>query len=426
MTKKVIFFSSSGIPYFTGNGSLVLSYGIVTCLQTLGYEVIVVPVAIKKSGNAEYEKRKEFLESKGIRIKVFDSIKNPKQRSGYFDLLNKVVFASSKNTFYIDKKEKEDLLKYIVSENIDLLYAYGWDSLMLISNIPKIKKIVSVVDLLEFFYERRRAAISQMTWKSKYKNKFISLIDRKNITATYEGLSMVDYIVEHAYQHAQYLKGKKLNTPIMYLPHPLEEKQKTYLKSQDVSEDRITILILGSLKGVASQLGFEFFFNELLPALESKKDQITKPLKFRIVGHGSPKKNIVENASKNEHVELVGFVEKLEEEYSQADIMLVNVPVSHGFRTRIAEAFSYGLCVVAHAANAEGMPEIEDGYNAATSDKANELATKLIDLANTPSKRYEYGKNAIDTFNKRISQKAAIDKYKKILAELDLSSVDIE
>lgn len=190
------------------------------------------------------------------------------------------------------------------------------------------------------------------------------------------------------------------------------------MKTQDIYEDHINILIPGSLKGVSSQLGFKFFFEELLPQIKSNENLLRKRMQFRIVGHGNPGDYLLENIRKEKNITLVGFVDDIEKEYGKADILLVNIPISHGFRTRIAEAFSYGLCVVAHAANAEGMPEIKGGINALIDSDPQKLAEKLILVANNPKLRYDLGENALKTFEEEISQTSATPKFAKIFETL--------
>jgi len=113
-------------------------------------------------------------------------------------------------------------------------------------------------------------------------------------------------------------------------------------------------------------------------------------------------------------VDFVGFVDDIEEAYKGADIILVNIPMTLGFRTRIAEAFSYGLCVVTHAANAEGMPEIQDGENAVSSSNPEVIVDELVRLIKHPDARCELGENAKLAFDYEISEPIAIKRLEAI------------
>ena len=91
------------------------------------------------------------------------------------------------------------------------------------------------------------------------------------------------------------------------------------------------------------------------------------------------------------NVEVVGFAENIVDEYRRTDVFLVTVPVEQGFRTRIAEAFSYGMCVVAHSANCAGMPEVIDGNNALTAADPDELCARLVSAGVNVTERQRLG-----------------------------------
>ena len=61
---------------------------------------------------------------------------------------------------------------------------------------------------------------------------------------------------------------------------------------------------------------------------------------------------------------LRGYVEDIDLEFFTADVFLVPMPITLGFRSRVITAFSYGVCGVIHAANQAGLPELVHEENA--------------------------------------------------------------
>ena len=139
---------------------------------------------------------------------------------------------------------------------------------------------------------------------------------------------------------------------------------------------------------------------------------------FRFVGHGVMRADIKQRILLNPSCNLVGFVEDLVDEWKFADIVLVTIPIEHGFRTRIAEAMSYGKCVIAHIANSKGMPELEDGYNCILAKDGVGLAEAIYDLKFRKERRRILEINAINTFNSEISAEVAIVKLDSILRSI--------
>jgi glycosyltransferase involved in cell wall biosynthesis len=93
-----------------------------------------------------------------------------------------------------------------------------------------------------------------------------------------------------------------------------------------------------------------------------------------------------------------GYVEDIHEEFRAADILLVPTPIDLGFRVRIAEGFSFGCCVVAHRANALGMPELCDGETTLMDDTGSGLAEAVVRCLRSTALRDQLGAAARATF----------------------------
>ena len=83
-------------------------------------------------------------------------------------------------------------------------------------------------------------------------------------------------------------------------------------------------------------------------------------------------------------VRLTGHVEPPDDEFLGAEVVLVPTPIETGPRVRILTAFAYGCCVVAHQANALGIPELADGENALLAETDGLVAATLRALRDRP------------------------------------------
>jgi len=408
---KMIFFAGGKLPYKTGNGSSVLTYALINCYRKLGFEITVVPTHIRYDDKQEQLMHQNYLEQAGIKVKTFDDIEHPRKVTSRLTRLKQTINPKMDDYYHYSHSSKPELLSFLdkLDKKNTILVAYSWSAVVLISNIKGFFKIASIVDPIEKYLELRRDLKPEGIYQNiRYKMNLWRA--RKQPTYAYEALQKMNVIIEHAYHHTLTLIEKGYKN-VYYLPHPLPVREAIEPQTR---KNNTTILISGSLKGTASRHGFLFFLNEIFPRFKKRRHELSTDVIFRIVGHGKMETTLRNRLEQEPLVDFVGFVDDIEEAYKNADIIMVNIPVTLGFRTRIAEAFSYGLCVLTHAANAEGMPEIQDGENAISSSNPEVLVNGLVRLINTPDTRYELGENAKLTFDYEMSEPIAIKRLEAI------------
>lgn len=406
MSNSIVFIASGRLPYPTGNGVSVLWFGLIQCLEYLGLEVSIVAYNINYANNVEeYEKHKHYLSNKyGSKFLVIEG--KPLHKIDYFKSLLRHVIKADEKVLISNVKDFEDAEKalfLLVKEiNPRFIVASDWAGIILAKSLQgKVKIIVSLVDMFDQFINLRKKQVNNLPLKNRL-IEYANLLAYRNVRAVQEALLKVpNVILEHAFHHAVDLK-KKGYTNTYYIPHPIQITKEKSKRNFEVN-NTVSILIAGSLKGAASKLGFEFFLDKLLPEIDARLSDFKYPIHFRIIGHGNLPDYLRERLSGHPLVQLIGFVENISQEYAKADIMLVCIPVEHGFRTRIAESFGYGLCVVAHEANAKGMPEIENEENALISTDAQQLATYILEAANDENLRSRIGRRAKVTFKEKLS-----------------------
>jgi len=407
---NMIFFVSERLPYKTGNGSSVLTNALLNCFVKLGFSVTVVPVHLRYGNKQEQLLHRNYLEKSGIKVKTFDDIEHPRQTKSRLHRLRQIINPQADDYFHHSFSLKSELLSFLEQQDKQntVLLAYSWQAIAVISNIKGFFKIASTVDPIEKYLELRKELVPASTYQ-KIRHKMNLWQARKQPIYAYDALRKMNIVIQHAYHHTLSFIEKGYKN-VYYLPHPLPVQEAIGLPNQNNS----TILMAGSLKGTASRHGFLFFLDEILPRFKKRIEELSSNLTFRVVGHGKMEASLRNRLEKEPLVDFVGFVDNIEEAYKGADIILVNIPVTLGFRTRIAEAFSYGLCVVTHSANAEGMPEIQDKENAISDSNPERLVDELIRLINEPKARQEFGENAKLTFDYEMSEPIAVKRLEAI------------
>lgn len=406
LVKCVFFVGKNDLPKQSSTGDKVLVHALSNMLSELGYSITYIVIGVPPAKDIEYTYKN------CINIQVDNIISIPVETSKkIIASLIALIKGSSSGTFTSPLKMTE-AFSYIFENQIKNLFSYNIEPLYLMSNYSgPSRKVGFTVDLLEHFYKRRWDSLKRSKLKNRIINGIGFLAEEQNITVFNSSIPNIDYLINHSYVHYLELKTRGVKN-IAYFPHPLPVT--TYPKKYVKNKNKFNILIIGSFKGVASILGLEFFLREVLPEFEQHA-LCDDNIEFRFVGHGQMPEDIKNKVDSNKFCNFIGYVEDVQEEWFNADIVLVTIPIEHGFRTRIAEAMNYGKCIIAHIANSKGMPELKHTYNSLLSDQGTEIANYIFQVKNDTSLRRELENNAQNTFLKEISVNVAKLKFKKIL-----------
>ena len=414
---KLLFVTYSEMPYHTSSGSSVLMEALIDILIDLGFDITLLPLWLRPKYANDFNKYEKSLEEKGVKVIYNTDWSKPKKPHISFLLkLKKAILPLRGDYITLSSQESKSIQDLIDKDGYSVVLGYSPVPILTIENFRDVYKVASLVDLPNHSQKRRYLLANQVKGLRKILFYISWLGNRKLSDHTFSALGNMDLIIEHAFQHAEELKEKGLKN-VHYIPHPLPIK-KDFAYKKVKSEDKVVILIAGSLKGIASRLGFEFFLDDLLPEIKKNQARLTYEVVFRVVGHGQMVEILKKRLIEEPLVQFVGFVDDIETEYLNADILLVNIPVSHGFRTRIAEAMSYGLSVIAHSANSKGMPELQDEKNVMLGSDAKTICEKLISLINNPSLRLKLAEQGKLNFETHISKDAAKNKFKTIFEPL--------
>ena len=229
------------------------------------------------------------------------------------------------------------------------------------SSFPHIPIIFNNADL--HFLREIRTALSNNS-KTDLEQ---ALVTRNN---ELEVINKVDAVLsytetERAVITSHVLESKKL----FKCPWILQQKP----KGQKFS-DRKGIAFLGGFKHLPNVQAVDFFVNQVMPMLKNEAPDI----KFYIYGADMPDRFA---QYQSDNIELVGFVENLEQVFHYCRIFIAPLLAGAGIKGKVLEAMAFGVpCVLSQIA-AEGTG-LTHGLTSMIADKPEEWVTCIRSLYN--------------------------------------------
>lgn len=172
-------------------------------------------------------------------------------------------------------------------------------------------------------------------------------------------------------QHADWLTS--MGVECDYYRTPIADPGRPRI--DDIPQRReARLLLVGHLRGTATRDGLRNL-RRMLPYL--RRELGKGGFQVRIVG-GYELPDELRRLLSEPEVKLAGFVDDVDAELRAADVLLVPVSIRLGVRVRILTGFAHGSCIVAHEANAAGIPELAHDANALLGDEPRELAIQVV------------------------------------------------
>jgi len=163
-----------------------------------------------------------------------------------------------------------------------------------------------------------------------------------------------------------------------------------------------TCLFVGAY-GKANYDGIKWFADVVMPSLER--------VKLIIVGRGFDK---FEKEFPNENIEVIGFVNSLEEYYLKSDFVIAPIFFGAGMKVKIAEAMMYGKSVLGTNEAFEGY-EVDFNKVGALCNNAESFESEIGILKNLDNKYNEYSRSIFDA---KYSSSVTSKKFKEIFSNL--------
>lgn len=208
---------------------------------------------------------------------------------------------------------------------------------------------------------------------------------------------LADFIVNNAAHHAVW-HARKHARPTLYVPNWLALEEGDVPARMDEPDGIPRFVLFGGLGGIATLTGLNWFARHVYPLIEADLER--GGFSVEIVGRGALPSGL---GRKMPHVVERGYVDDLAQDMRSWRAVLAPTPIELGFRTRILEAFRNGLPVIAHSANAKGMPELQDGVNCCLVERGHAFAGRMRMLAASPMAASLLGREAARRFQQDLN-----------------------
>lgn len=164
------------------------------------------------------------------------------------------------------------------------------------------------------------------------------------------------------------------------------------------------LLVIGDLATTSTSSGLRAVAWSVLPRLVEQFGE--DGFELRLVGGGKPPPELAP-AFRHPAVRVVGRVVPADPEFLAADLMIVPTNIPLGIRVRVVTAWSFACPIVAHRANAAGIPEMQDGENSLLADTDAELADAVSRALGDDALRRKLSRGGRHTFEKWFSEAVA-------------------
>ncbi len=254
-----------------------------------------------------------------------------------------------------------------------------------------------------------------------------TLLAARSQEAVYDRLTRDLTIAAFAGPHyVQWAKDRGMTNAVFIttpVPDPVGPEWKQ-LRDALPPNEKCKILMIGHLHSTSNKSGLPIFFEEILPHLESKWGN--ENFEVHIVGRNEGMPARFNAWRKHPALRFRGPVYPADQEFLSSDILLVPIPAKTGSRVRILNGFTYGSAIVAHSANALGIPELRHGENVLLGDTGREIAEQVIRLAPDKTMRRKLGENGRATYERHYTEEEGGRQYLRLIDEALAATRTIE
>ena len=287
-------------------------------------------------------------------------------------------------------------------ERPDVLYAFDFSSAACLSFLDDLPPLLTaVVNLDHLVYEADRTVAPRGA--RQMMRHFLEKAARRRLPRwEVQVLLPSQRVVVHAAHHGEWLRKRGL-VQCLYLPNPVVDAvgPECHRLREEVQglRERPMVLFIGRLDSTINRPALALLAREILPVLEGELGP--DGFKLHVVGQGEIERDLADGL-RRPWVSVRGYVEDVKSEFLGCHVLLVPTPSEFGFRTRVAEGFSYGCCVVSHSSNALGMPELVHEDNALLASSGRDLAMEVVRAIRNPGLRGRLQKRARETYEERL------------------------
>tara|TARA_Y100000816_G_scaffold292391_1_gene287407 strand:+ start:5719 stop:6951 length:1233 start_codon:yes stop_codon:yes gene_type:complete len=405
-----IFFIASDIPYPGFTGGSVVNWSIVEYLISQNHKITVFSdfprYGLNKINDDLREKminniqkfNCEFYSLNHTEIKI--KKKNKLQR-----------FVSNKLEDYFPELYSSTEIENIINKKFnelkpDLLICYGAPAIYFTRNIKCLKG----------------------GWCESIKSIFISTRNFKTLNPLYFAKSLIAWLKVSYIQKILIKELNKIDIRFIHskdladdlvkwgaksckfvLPPYYDAKKFLSIKKKE-KRSYFKILVIGLLSNVnLSQI--EILRKFVFPAIEKNLD--FNNVQFHFIG--VKKSDLPEDFQNKDYIIGRGFVEDIHKELDDCDLLYSVTPKPFGFRSRLCEALSLGVCILTSKFDQLSIPFLKDGYNCYIVEDIKLTGLKILEIIKNNEANKIIKINARKSYEDNLSYNIAGEKFEKLI-----------
>lgn len=413
-----IFFISDNIPYKGMASSHKSAWAWVDSFSRNGHEVVLMV----DPPSSDISRKKQLKLMKDINFnncKIISIYKKSNKKIKNRSFLNRLLNPQIKE-FYSMCEHKEVILE-IIKKNIDLerpdiLFLYGFPIVYIASEIKEIPKVAPIC---EDPYDLYKYYFFEEIWK-------LNLSFFKRIIKLYKCYRIVKKSLKffkkceiHGQITKRYVENFKRygapDTKLVFQPvldHKFRELRKIKRKYQNNNE-KFKIILIGNLSS-RGRAQYNYLYKKILPDLEKKID--IEKIEIHLIGseYNSDFKGLYEK----KYIMFRGYVQDIEVEYLSSNLIIMPSPAKIGGRVSIAEAMSFGCCILTTIHELGTLPHLHPNKNILVAKNHSEFSLMLSKIINKEIIISSIEDNARNTFVNHFESNTVCNKYLKLFKKL--------
>jgi glycosyltransferase involved in cell wall biosynthesis len=420
-TKKVLYFYQAGhYPNPRRSGADRVFFVNVNALTKAGYQVIYVEVG--DGSSTKSGKEDEFI--------LLEDAENRQQSSGWKYRYQRWVYpvvhpGNNRYSPFLSKSAGLMIQTLLEKYEPELLFYENIRTYLLSSELKTDRKSIVCIHDLDYILNYGKNLIRVNNSRSKTYIKTLKKIQLKlqylsEKIWTKHALKTSDalYVVsQNDYKTLSRTRTKLFHAdcPVTVFP---DISQKEIIESKLASKtlDKIKIIHVGKLSASHNSKGVAWFLTKCWPMLKVLNTSIYYEIHF--IGSTEGYDDDLVQYRDEPRLKFHGFVENLEEELLESNFMIVPPGYPTGVRTKIPEAFAWGLPVVTgyHDAFGAGIGKGDPGVLIA--DSPDDYVDACVQLINDTSKRNAMGKQAFLGWSEKYDQTSITESITMNISEV--------
>jgi glycosyltransferase involved in cell wall biosynthesis len=180
--------------------------------------------------------------------------------------------------------------------------------------------------------------------------------------------------------------------------------------------ERPRILMIGHLRGIGTISGLHLFVPSILPRLTEALGP--DGFEVHVVGGHEPPDEFREGL-RHPAVLLRGQIDRPDDEFLRADVLLAPNPTTTGASARILSGLTFGSCIVAHSDSVIGIPELAHGDNCLLAPDGPGLAAATLKALASPELRTRLGARARRLYESAFAPEVAATRIVRELERIE-------